>query len=241
MKCSVRTGVAILLAVSLVAVAALSYAFPTVSPPGSRSSAGNSSPSGSAQQIAVSGTVNLKVYAPGGALVATYDVPDPIWPDAVTQIVGCVLGSNGGISAGSTPFGTCSGWINLMNVDWDSPSGTCTAATEGTAACSYASGPVKNYPEPIGCSLQLAASNMCTGWESQAVFGPGTFTASNCGSSCKVEEIYVGLAAPNGGLLQSFDEVCSATFLSALGCLPSTIATVSPGQTLVVTITYTIS
>ena len=242
MKPSVITGVALFLVASLAVVGVLAYTFPA-GPPASPTPSGGNSPGGKGQSLVIAGNVNVKVYAEGGALVSNWNGPAPMNDVAVGQLVGCIVGSNGGQpSEGGLFYGSCFGFINELAISFDSQSGPCVS---GGATCSSAESSAKNYLLPLNCWLYTsgAEADPCTGWETQAIFGPDTFTNTNCGSSCNIEYAMTGVLGGSGNLADPFDYLCTTTYSSSAGsgCSLASIASVSPGQTLVVTITYTIS
>ena len=234
MKVSVIFGVAIFLVASLAVIGALAYAFPAAPQAGVPMHGGNS-PIGSSQSLMIAGAVNLKVYAPGGALVSNRNVPDPLTPTGIDALAACITGNQVEQGLVSDDGISCSQMILQTSIYIDANGGTCTFSGLNGQACYSIVEAATNYLEPLNCALNSATVGPCTGWETQSIYGPTTFTNSVCGTSCNVE--FVGAGVPG----VSFDTLCTATFsLGSCGSLPS-IATVSPGQTLVVTITYTIS
>ena len=194
-------------------------------------------PGGTGQSISIAGTVKLQAYSASGALLSTWQWPDPLVTDSLSNIAFCFSGSN---SLAFNP--NCHSWINAIDIYTDSPSGTCSHTA--FLNCTYLQGTAPNYLLPIGCSVNYD----CTGWESQATFGPTTFTSSNCGSSCNVEMVLPGWQPGTANYVYPFDALCTiangvtAPSIPGATCtLASAIATVSPGQTLVVTVTYTVS
>lgn len=190
----------------------------------------------------ISGTETIKVVAPDGKMVSTWTGPDPLSANAFNAIAGCVTGiSNPG--AGGV-YGSCSGWITGMSIQTDTPGHTCNAGPDEETYCSFLTAPVSNTLTPVGCTTGSTTTyGSCTGWITEAIFGPTTFTAANCGSSCNVETVQAGYSS--GGGVYGFDLICSADFNYAgfqpLPCLSGEIATVGPSDSLLVTIQFTVS
>ena len=97
-----------------------------------------------------------------------------------------------------------------------------------------------NTLTPLGCTTgSSSAYGTCTGWITEATFGPTTFTSASCGTSCAVAEV-VG-TSPAGW---PFDSICSLAFddgTTDLPCLSTPIATVAPTDSLLVTIQFSVT
>jgi hypothetical protein len=117
--------------------------------------------------------------------------------------------------ATTTPayFGTCSSWISYISI-----SCSCTSFPIEAAANT----PFANTPG-VACSAS-SASPGCTGWVSTATFSSSDFSTAGCGSSCTVNNA----DAQNSGY--AFDHITVGSPL-----------TVSAGDSLQVTITFTVS
>jgi hypothetical protein len=194
------------------------------------------------QGLTIAGTETIKVLGPNGQVLSKWQGADPISTVTINAISSCVTGANGG-STSPLGFGSCSGWIGSISVYSDNPTGTCTELTERTN-CTILTSSATNYLTPQGCVPPL-----CSGWTTEAIFSPTSFTQKNCGTSCQVEEVQVGGGTSAAPAL--FDELCTHAYSagnngegdSGISCTlgNTAIAPVSPGDTLVVTIAFSIS
>jgi hypothetical protein len=193
--------------------------------------------------LTLSGTETVKVMAPDGQVISTWQGPDPISSNVMSAFAGCATGLSQ--PSGSAPygvFGSCEGWIGSIALWTDGSSGACTVyLTSLSKFCTYYN-PVAatDTLTPIGCTTGSAtAYGTCTGWITEATFGPTTFTSSSCGASCAVEEV-IG-ASPAGW---AFDSMCASTFAPGepgAACLSTPIATVAPQDSLLVTIDFSVT
>jgi len=205
------------------------------------------------QGLLISGTETVKVIAPDGRVVSTWQGPDPLTADSINAIVNCVTG------ASTTPegFGSCSGWVNSLMIVFDcSDSDTvgCQALyPTSTRLANYeASTPATSTRTPIGCDA-TSTSPLCTGWIFEGTFGPATFTSTNCGgypggislTSCGVDGVW---SLASSGTF--FDCLTDDSQLTAYPipvtpfCGPTLswpIVIVSDGDSLLVTIQFTVS
>jgi len=225
------------------------------------------------QALTISGIETIKVLAPNGHVISTWQGPDPLTKLATNVIASCATAGNAPGST-TTPYGfnSCSSWVNEILVQWDSPAGNCGIGLLGLtdSYCSYASTSSSDTLTPVGCNPTVynSGGNYCTGWIAEATFGPATFTQANCDSSgttpasCNVENVVAGA----GGLtvpLQStlcirngcenyvigavFDTLCTTAYAQYAvdeypACtLASPPATMSAGDSLLVTIQFTVS
>ncbi len=195
------------------------------------------------QGLLISGTETVKVLAPDGSVLSTWQGPDPISSNTQNAIVGCATGI--AQPTGSVPYGvfsSCENWIGSIALWTDAPGGVCQLfQTNNKNFCTYYNPvPATNTLTPIGCTTGSSiAYGTCTGWITEAPFGPTTFTSTSCGSSCGVEEV-IG-ASPVGW---AFDSICALAFndgTTDLPCLSTPIATVAPQDSLLVTIDFTVS
>jgi hypothetical protein len=195
------------------------------------------------QGLTISGTETIKVLGPDGLLLSKWQGADPVTAQTINAIASCVTGPNGGSTA-PQGFGSCSGWISSVLIDFDNPSGTCTFATATPKAdCTQLSSPATNYLTPQGCSPS-GLTLECSGWITEAIFSPTSFTQGNCGTSCQVENVMV-LASSSA----YFDELCTNAYGyhgigdTGVSCTlgNGAIPPVSPGDTLVVSIAFSIS
>ena len=195
------------------------------------------------QGLLISGTETVKVLRPDGSVISTWVGPDPLSSNTQNAIAGCATGLSQPV--GSTPygvFGSCENWIGSIELWTDGPSGTCTVyLTDNSKYCTYVNPvPATSTLTPIGCTTGSSiAYGTCTGWITEATFGPTTFTPSSCGSSCAVQEV-IG-ASPAGW---AFDTLCAATFAPGepgANCMSGSIATVAPQDSLLVTIQFSVS
>jgi hypothetical protein len=225
------------------------------------------------QGILFSGTETIKVIAPDGRIVSTWEGPDPLTNLAINAIASCATaGDAPGSTTSPVNFGSCSAWTNEMFIQWDSPAGVCSNGLDAqiNSICSYSSAPTSDTLTPIGCnpSAYNPAGTYCTGWISEATFGPATFTPANCGTigtsplSCSLENVDTGTGAlwqdqtsgicPRGTCTNYvvgslFDTLCTTTYGQwavdwyPVCTLTSPPATMSPGDSLLVTIQFTVS
>lgn len=214
------------------------------------------------QGLKFSGIVTVKVLGSDGRLVSTWSGPDPINPSDASFLIGCILGHNGGQSGnGLSAAGgdACDTFISQVVIFTDTPSGPCTNAGEGGLEgpppdCTIIFSPASNTPTAPPPETNCLGNQDCTGWVTETTYGPSTFTTSNCGSSCSVQEVEtVNTCAPTYDIqvCYPFDYVCTPTmvydFSSSLPCNydgatpPTSIATVSPGDSLLVTIQFTVT
>jgi hypothetical protein len=203
------------------------------------------------QPLAISGTETIRVIGANGKIVSTWNGQDPLTNIGMNAIVSCVTGSDGG---STTPwfFGTCSSWINGIEISFDNPSGTCSYAAI-LSDCTLRIASATNSITPAGCSVTnpsnfAISTPPCTGWSTLAIFPVSTFTALNCGTSCHVEDVVAGINAGGGSGIVPFDELCTHAYAggnpeTGVGCTlgGGAIPPVSPGDTLVVTIAFSIS
>lgn len=195
------------------------------------------------QALTISGTETIKVLAPDGRVVSTWQGADPLTANAANGLASCITG----ISTGNSPagvFGSCESWITGIAIQTDMPAGICNDGPKEQSLCSYITAAATNTLTPIGCTTGSAiAYGTCTGWITEATFGPSTFTSLNCGSKCAVENVFAGQSS--GGGVWPFDQICAANYNYAgfqpLPCLSGTIATVSPQDSLLVTIQFSVS
>lgn len=218
----------------------------------------------SIQGLILGGTVTVKVLGSNGRVVSTWSGPDPINPADASFLIGCILGHNGGaLSNGLSQPGVggdaCDTFISQVVIFTDTPSGPCTNTGEGglegpAPVCTIIFSPASNTPTAPPPETSCLGNQDCTGWVTEATYGPSTFTSSNCGSSCSVQEVETTNTCAPTLVIQScylFDYVCTSTmtydFSSSLPCNyegaspPPSIATVSPGDSLLVTIQFTVT
>jgi hypothetical protein len=189
------------------------------------------------QSLNIGGIETIKVIGPDGKTVSFWQGRDPLTRYAINAIVGCITGTNGGTT---TPngFGSCNTWVSSTTIFTADSSATCVSAI----TCATFSATVTNYVTPNGCDpASPLIINICSGWQSQAIFPPTTQWPTACGSSgCGLENVDL-----YGGVTSTlFDELCSSGYGEAsctVAGSPNPLATVSPGDTLVVTISFTVT
>lgn len=209
----------------------------------------------------LSGTETIKVLSPDGKVVSTWTGPDPLTNIAINALAACIPGTNGGstdpIGPGSVTgaSGSCSSFINAVAIVFAPGSitqygGTCSANAGAQTLNGYsvtgcqATTTATNYLTPLNCgpdaSTVASPPPLCTGWITQATFGPGTFTSTNCiynepATPCSVVSVDAGVMSqispyPVGyGYGEGFDSLS-----------PTPIA-VAAGDSLLVTIQFTVS
>ena len=216
------------------------------------------------QGLILSGTVTVKVLGSDGRVVSTWSGPDPINPADASFLIGCILGHNGGqlnnglnqINVNGDP---CDTYISQVVIFTDTPSGPCSNADASELGspppvCTTIFSPASNTATAPPPETSCLNNQDCTGWVTETTYGPSTFTDSNCGSSCSVQEVEtVNTCAPTYDIqvCYPFDYVCTATmvydFSTSLPCswdgatVPTSIATISPGDSLLVTIQFTVT
>lgn len=208
----------------------------------------------------LSGTETIKVVAPDGKVVSTWTGPDPLTNIAVNAIAACIPGSVGGstdpVGPASTPAnGSCSSFINGVAIVFAPASypfigGTCSenagAETENgfsVTGC-QANAAATNILTPLGCDPNAGTpaptGPLCSGWITQATFGPTTFTATNCiydisQTPCAVLEAGAGplsqMANPSYGIGNAAFDILT---------VPTPIS-VAAGDSMLVTIQFTVS
>ena len=175
----------------------------------------------------------VKVLGPDGKVVSTWTGADPLLPAAINAIANCVPGSNGG-STSPAGFLSCNTWIQNMVVWWDAPSvnGCVESSPSGCTISSPV--PVSNTLTPQDCG----SVSTCSGWITEATLGPNTFTGGNCGPNCAIKLITLSDTAGAG-----FDTLCSTFYSTTDPYCTTSFANivVSPGDSLLVTIQFTIS
>jgi hypothetical protein len=219
------------------------------------SNAVNGSASGNENQgLLLSGTATFKVLGPDGSLVSQWTGPDPLTNAAINAIAACLPGSDGGstdpIGPGSPSgaSGSCSSFVSAAAVVFG-PMGTgCTenggAQTENSFSVTgcVVTAPATNTLTPVGCDPNASTGStippLCTGWITEATFGPATFTSTNCNygvsqTPCAVLEVATGvngvITNPSYGPTNGFDQI-----------FPTPIS-LSSGDSLLVTIQFTVS
>ncbi len=191
------------------------------------------------QALTISGTETIKVIGPDGKVVSTWQGPDPLTVYARNAIASCVGGTNGG-NLSPLNFGSCSTWITRMGIYVDHGNGqTCTI----TSGCSRLDSAATNFLTPAGCNPSSGTPNLCSGWSTVATFLPNLFTTVNCGTSCHVQAV----VATNDNSW-AWDELCTHTYATTdasngVNCTlgGGAIPPVSPGDTLVVTIDFSVN
>lgn len=210
------------------------------------------------QGLFISGTEAVKVLSPEGKVLSTWQGPDPISNLAINALAACIPGSDGGSTDPKGPdsttgaSGSCSSftdgvYIVFAPADYPFIGGTCSqnagAQTENgfsVTGC-QANAQAVNTLTPLGCDPNSTTSGgnpaLCTGWITEATFGPTTFTATNCIYSnsqtpCAVLDVGAGTLSQ----LSTYGTNGAFDYLN-----PSPIIPVSAGDSLLVTIQFTIS
>jgi hypothetical protein len=199
------------------------------------------------QGLLLSGIETIKVISPSGAVLSTFRGPDPISTNVMNAIAGCATGISQPASGDpSGVFNSCEDWIGVISLWTDAPGGVCTVLfTANPKVCTYVNPvPATNTLTPLGCTTggQFAYGS-CTGWITEATFGPTTFTSTSCGKSCGVEEV-IGASPTSDGNNWAFDTICASTFNPeepSVPCLSTPIATVAPLDSLLVTIQFSVT
>lgn len=210
--------------------------------------------------LVLSGTETIKVLAPDGALVSSWTGPDPLTNIAINALAACIPGTDGGSTDPVGPAsvtgasGSCSSFINAVAIvfapaNYPEVGGTCAANAGAQTLNSYsvtgcqATTTATNYLTPLGCSPNSSTGAntppLCTGWITEATFGPATFTATNCiydqsQTPCSVVSVDAGTLSqispyPGYGYAEGFDT------------LSPTPIPVAVGDSLLVTIQFTVS
>lgn len=205
------------------------------------------------QGLVLSGTETIKVLSPQGAVISTWKGPDPLTITAINAIAACLVGQTG--PAGVSVYGDCpssgSTWIQQVEIDFGTG---CTFLTYYGGVCGVSDATATNtltLNGQAGCdpSSPETTSN-CNGWITEATFGPGTFTSTNCKTSCALQNVQtqLNIGPPNGPGSAAFDYLCTSEFGTIMvGTTPSPCtltsspATMSPGDSLLVTIQFTVS
>jgi hypothetical protein len=205
------------------------------------------------QALTISGVETIQVLAPNGKVVSTWRGPDPISGAGINALAACIPGSNGGSTTPVDPAsvtgagGTCSSFINAVEIVFSPASyeagGTCTnnqgAQTENgfTVTGCGAIASATNTLTPLGCNPnQISDPELCSGWITQATFGPTTFTSTNCiynisQTPCAVTEVDAG----------TLSQLTTYGHTEGFDYLNPTPIPVSAGDSLLVTIDFTIS
>jgi|GEM_PF-4450062 len=197
---------------------------------------------GTQDGLRVEGHAVAKVYGPSGGLVGVWSGDNVLQAEGRNALASCVSGFS------SIPFetGQCTGLTDGLFVDWLCNGSSCPTAASinfidssdlqvqcqdpanggGCGAISVAD-PVAITPSGCDPSATICA----TGWNVTALFPSGTFSSKDCGSTCTIDQANAGLVSYYGGLVFGF------TQFDQLG--PS--IAVSPGDSLSLTITFTVS
>jgi len=208
------------------------------------------------QGVAFAGNETLKVLGPDGQVVSTWKGPDPLTVNAINAIAACLVGQTGEFGVSVFQYCPTSGstWIQQIEIDFGSG---CTWLTSSTysGGCGVSDAIATNtltLNGQAGCdpSSSISTDN-CNGWITEATFGPATFTTTNCPTTCPLQNVQTQLIigpGPNGPGGAAFDYLCTSEFGSiTVGTSPepctlsSSPATMSPGDSLLVTILFTVS
>jgi len=211
------------------------------------------------QGLLLSGTETIKVLGSDGSVVSTWTGPDPLTNAGVNALAACIPGSDGGSTAPIGPgsitgaSGSCSSFINAVAIvfgpaDITQQGGSCAdnAGAENEYAFSetgcQAEIGATNILTPLGCdpnpSTGASIPPLCTGWITQATFGPTTFTPTNCiytisQTPCAVLEVDAGTLSQ----LTTYGHTEGFDYLD----LNATPIVVASGDSLLVTIQFTVS
>lgn len=199
--------------------------------------------------LLLTGTENVKVMAPDGNIVSQWTGPDPVTYLTQNALAACITGTDGGSTDPIGPpsviggSGSCSSFINAVAIVY-APEYGCVINMEAvtlngfTVTGCQAATSATNYLTPLGCSPNSStAANpppLCSGWITQATFGPGTFTSTNCiynqaETPCSVVQV-------DAGNLQQM-----LIFDGSFDYVNPTPIPVAAGDSMLVTITFTIS
>ncbi len=211
------------------------------------------------QGLMISGIETIKVLAPDGSLASQWSGPDPLTALGTNALAACITGSDGGstdpIGPGSVTgaSGSCSSFINAVAIVF----GPADATQQGGTCADNAGAELENGFTVTGCQAEISATNtltplgcgpnsstgstippLCTGWITDATFGPTTFTPTNCiytisQTPCGVLEVDAGTLSQ----LTTYGHTEGFDYLN-LNAAPIVVAN---GDSLLVTIQFTVS
>jgi hypothetical protein len=211
------------------------------------------------QGLLLSGMETIKVLAPNGNVVSQWSGPDPLTNAGMNALAACIPGSDGGSTSPIGPgsitgaSGSCSSFINGVAIvfgpaDTTQQGGTCADNAGGEneyafseTGCQAEIG-ATNTLTPLGCDPNSSTGSvippLCTGWITEATFGPTTFTPTNCiytisQTPCGVLEVDAGTLTQ----LTTYGHTEGFDYLN----LNATPILVASGDSLLVTIQFTVS
>lgn len=206
--------------------------------------------------LTFSGTVNIKVLASDGNVVSQYTGPDPLEAAGINALAACITGTDGGstdpIGPGSVSGadGSCSSFVNAVSIVFAPlPSGGACPLNAGgqtengftVTGCEENIG-ATNTLTPLGCdpnaSTGASSGPVCSGWITEATFGPTTFTAGNCLTT--ISQTPCAVVQVGTGVLSQLNTYGYTNAFSAIN-LGSTPIPVAAGDSLLVTIQFTVS
>jgi hypothetical protein len=126
------------------------------------------------QGLMVEGFATITVLNPDGSVASVWRGHNTLSDTTRNAIAQCASGN----SSAAAGFNSCSGWTPniLIRINGQQPGVSAQAS---------------NTLTPPGCNPKVYG---CTGWISEATFGPSTFTQSNCNGGCTVTLV---LTLPN--------------------------------------------
>ena len=206
--------------------------------------------------LTFSGTINVKVLASDGSVVSQYTGPDPLEAAGINAIAACITGTDGGstspIGPGSVDgyAGSCSSFVNAVAIvfsPYQSVGGTCAqpggSQTENGFSVSGCEENIAatNTLTPLGCGPNGSTGAplpLCSGWITEATFGPTTFTATNCVYT--TSQTPCAVTSVGTGVLSQLTSYGYTNAFSAIN-LGATPIQVAAGDSLLVTIQFTVS
>jgi len=195
--------------------------------------------------LRVEGHAVARWYDASGNLLGEWSGQNSLSGIAISAIAACL----GGISTTPFAFKTCTDLTTGIEAIWNCAAGVNCPSTP-TVLSDSASELVQCNQflsckavslgntgiQPSGCN-PTTTEGCATGWNVTANFGSTTFTGVDCGSSCIVSNIEAGLVTFSQPVI-TLPPIVSG--ISSFDLLTPSIP-VSPGDTLVLAITFTVS
>jgi len=190
--------------------------------------------------VKIQGVGVFKVYDSQGRLVDQVTAHNNLYANGVNNMALCLSGVSTSGNYGGAP---CTGVTNGMGATWvcnggsNCLNGVITVAdnTKDDGSCGGGLGAgncaadtvATDAAVPTGCSS--SGGPTCTGWTVTATFPSELFTTSSCATSCTVDSAFAQYIFPGPvGEGSAFDDITGLSIA------------LSPGDTLVITITFTI-
>jgi len=190
--------------------------------------------------VKIQGIGVFKVYDSQGRLVDQVTAHNSLYSNGVNNMALCLSGVSTSGNYGGAP---CTGVTNGMGATWvcnggsSCLNGVITVAdnTKDDGSCGGGLGAgncaadtvATDAVVPTGCSS--SGGPTCNGWTVTATFPSELFTTSSCATSCTVDSAFAQYIFPGPvGEGSAFDDIVGLSIA------------LSPGDTLVITITFTI-